>query len=202
MSANLQTYKVVNGELSSPTKQNNMIQTIEDALNAILVAQISPTGASSGNVVTYNGSSVVWAAAASASAAGSQIDRKTVTSDVGGIVATTEGTAAAVITGNSVAYDGTEVKVEFWCPEIAGAAANIIQFVVFRDAALVGQAQGRIDSSGATGSPVKIELFDTPTAASHVYSVKAYVNAGTGTVKAGAGGAGALLPMWLRVTKA
>ncbi len=54
----------------------------------------------------------------------------------------------------------------------------------------------------ATGA--KAECFDTPAMGSHTYAVKAFAAAATPnyTVKAGAGGAGALVPAFLRVTQA
>jgi hypothetical protein len=46
--------------------------------------------------------------------------------------------------------------------------------------------------------------FDTPPSGAHTYAVKAFSTATTPnyTLKAGAGGSGALVPAFLRVTKA
>lgn len=42
----------------------------------------------------------------------------------------------------------------------------------------------------------------TPAAGSHTYSIRAYVNAGTGIFTAGPGGSGNDFPAWARVTRA
>jgi len=56
------------------------------------------------------------------------------------------------------------------------------------------------------GNAAKVEAFDTPTAAAHTYSLKAFCDAiGANQIPqviAGAGGSGNQLPAYLRVTKA
>jgi hypothetical protein len=137
-----------------------------------------------------------------------ELDYKQVTADVTGITATTEAGATTVITGDSVTFDGSRVKVEFFAPEVAyvaGTGTNKLTVVVLRDTTVIGQAV--VLESGSTfinGEGAKVECFDTPAAGAHTYAVKAFA-AATGpnyTVKAGAGGSGALVPAFLRVTKA
>lgn len=182
--------------VASPVRNN--YTAIQAAVNALIGFL---QGGAAGDVLRFDGTD--WAPAAPGS---SQLDRKTITADVAGIVATTEGTAAAVITGNSVSYDGTEVKLEFFAPKIENATNCIVTFVLLRDATVVGQAKVTIDSGSAGSRPgeaaVKLEAFDTPAAGAHTYSVKAFVTGGSLTVKAGPGGSGAFLPAFLRVTKA
>lgn len=137
-----------------------------------------------------------------------ELDFKQATADVTGITATTEAGATAVITGNSVTYDGSRVKVEFYAPEVvyvAGTGTNKVTLVFLRDTTVVGQAV--ILETGGTlvsGEGPKAECFDTPPAGAHTYSVKAFSAATSPnyTVKAGAGGSGVLVPAYLRVTKA
>lgn len=157
-----------------------------------------------GEVVTlyYDASALVWREGPRVP--GDQLDYAQITADVTAITATTEGTAVSVIAGNSITYDGSKVKVEAWTPGYKSAATqNRIFFVVLCDSTVVGQA---IVLSNGTGEnePVKIEAFHTPTAAAHTYALKAFVENASfaGTVRAGAGGSGAVLPAFLRITKA
>lgn len=131
---------------------------------------------------------------------GQQLDYVQITTNPAGITATTEGTSQAVITGDSVYYDGSRVKVSFFVPELSSSASLNATFVVYRDSTVVGQVSaGTVNTlEGA----VRLELFDTPAVGAHTYAVKAFVSTGTLTVNVGAGGSGNLLPGWLRVTKA
>jgi hypothetical protein len=137
-----------------------------------------------------------------------ELDFKQATADITGINATTEAAATAVISGNAVNFDGSRVKVEFFAPEIvyvAGTLTNKLTLVFLRDTTVIGQAV--ILESGATlvsSKAAKAECFDTPALGAHTYAVKAF-SAATGpnyTIKAGAGGPGALVPAFLRVSKA
>jgi hypothetical protein len=133
--------------------------------------------------------------------AGLELDYKQITAPVSTGAVTTEGTAVAIITGNAVTYDGTRVKLEFWYPSITGAAALVATGVFVKDGTAIGQFK-IVDGNQTVNNGPKGEMFDTPSAASHTYAVKAFVSATGVTVNAGAGGAGALLPAFLRVTKA
>jgi hypothetical protein len=76
-------------------------------------------------------------------AGGAELDYKQATADVTGINATTEAGAIAIITGNSVTYDGSRVKVEFFAPEVvyvAGTGTNKLVAVFLRDATVVVEA--------------------------------------------------------------
>jgi hypothetical protein len=131
---------------------------------------------------------------------GQELDYAQITADPSGTTATTEVTSQAVITGNSVFYDGSRVTVGFWVPKLSASASLEATFVVYRDTTVVGQAFGGTVNTTLQGAA--FELFDTPAKGSHTYSVKAFVTTGTLTVEVGAGGSGNLLPGWLRVTKA
>lgn len=129
---------------------------------------------------------------------GSELDYAQITANIAAISATTEATSVAVITGNAVTYDGSKIKITFFTP-LAALAAQL-NFVLYRDTTPIGQS--RINPGNGPGTPVEIEFFDTPTPGSHTYSIKAFVASGTATISAGAGGAGNLLPAFLRVTRA
>jgi hypothetical protein len=131
---------------------------------------------------------------------GQEFDYVQITANPSGITATTEGTSQAVITGNSVFYDGSRLKVSFFVPKLTSSASQTVTFVVYRDATVIGQVfAGTVNT---TLQSVDFDIFDTPTFGAHTYAVKAFVSAGTLTVNAGAGGSGNLVPGWLRVTKA
>src|SRR6516225_7717858 len=49
---------------------------------------------------------------------GAQLDYAQITANSAAISATTEATAVAVITGNSVTYNGTQVRIEFFFPKL------------------------------------------------------------------------------------
>jgi len=169
---------------------------VRSSVTNITAATLAP--GTNGQFLQTTGGVAVWGPGPT-NGAGTQLDYAQVTADVS-ITHTTEGTADTVVTGNSITYDGTKNKVEFWCPNITsnGIAAA---FVLLRDSTVLGQAVSNITAT--TNGAFKAEVFDTPTAAAHTYAVKAFQSsAGTLTVKAGAGGSGVLLPAFLRVTKA
>lgn len=137
-----------------------------------------------------------------------QLDYKQATADITGISGTSESGATAVITGDAIACDGSRVEIEFFAPEIvyvAGTGTNKLTLVVLRDSTVIGQAV--VLETGSTfenGKAASVSCFDTPAAGSHTYAVKAFAAAASPnyTVKAGAGGSGALVPAFLRVSKA
>lgn len=116
------------------------------------------------------------------------------------VTGTTEATATTVVTASSVVFDGLHVAlIEFWCPA-AARGTNWIQFALYDGSSSIG---GVLEPLGYTGSatlpPVPLKRRLTPAAATKTYSIRAFVDAGTGSVKAGAGGTGADLPGYIRV---
>jgi hypothetical protein len=137
--------------------------------------------------------------ASSAGTAGVQVDYVPKTSDTS-ITATSEGTANTVITGTSQAYLNVAYQVHFFCPQVALGAGGTITIVLLRGATVLGQSVYKYDA-GTSDSGIKVEVQDTPAASTFSYVVKAFRTTADGTVKAGAGGAGTLLPAFLRVTR-
>jgi hypothetical protein len=135
-----------------------------------------------------------------AAAAGAELDVQQITANPSAIAATTEATSVAIMTGNSVTYDGTKVRIEvnIW---LTGSNAGTFgaTLVVYRDAVVVGQSQIGIQNQIQS---YPFACFDTPGAGSHVYKVAGFVSANTMTPQAGAGGAGNRLPSVMRITKA
>ena len=160
---------------------------------AIAVSKLAP--GTNGQVLTTTGGAAAWGAAAASSQQWDRAEKTTNTS----VTATTEGTADTVLASNSVTYDGTSVEIEFYSPNYYHSTGSNITFVLLRGATVLGIATSNTDSNGGD---FKMRARDTPSAAAHTYTVKAYVSSGTGTVGAGAGGSGNYLPAFIRITKA
>lgn len=115
------------------------------------------------------------------------------------VTATTEGTANTVVTAPAYTFNGTTTAwVRFWCPGVTKGTTNI-NFVVYDGASSIGG--GVIGITATTKHPIVFEKRITPTAAAHTYSVRAWVDAGTGSAIAGTGAAGTDAPGFIRVTK-
>ena len=147
--------------------------------------------------VGYRSDGTYWVAVVQPGAGG-QLDYAQITADKAFAV-TTEATAVAIITGNSVSYDGTKVRIEAWCPYVAGSAGGIYVGVLLRDTAVLGQFRM---SNGTTAFGVGVIFYDTPAAGAHTYKWSGFGNVGGGIAKAGPVGSGNNLPAFLRVTKA
>lgn len=177
---------------------------------------IQNNGGGAGNIRTASGADTIYPTNAVATfvytgalwqeqrarAAGEQLDYAQITTSVT-VAGNSESTATVLITGNSVTYDGAKVKLEASFPGAnMGAGGGTIVGVFTRDGTPIGQAD-LYGGGAATDLTALAVLLDTPTAGAHTYGFKAF-NAVVATqgVKAGAGGSGALVPAFLRVTKA
>lgn len=138
------------------------------------------------------------------SSAGKELDYAAITSPNAAVTATTEATAVAQITGNSVTYDGSAVYVEFFIPELIASVQNTVAtFVLLRDTTVIGQIKYESMNSGTNALPgIFGKTKDTPSAAAHTYKLAMFVSSGNYTVEAGNGTSGNLVPAFLRVTKA
>lgn len=203
MALDLSTYKPVPNTLGDASQIAGGFTTIESYVNGGLPASsIAQSGATTGQALVWNGT--MWAPGTISvpSVGGAELDYKQVTANSAAISATTEATAVAIVTGNSVAYDGTRVKLEFFCASVWANPSALVTCVYYRDATVMGQTKHNMTGSGGFGVEVVGVLFDTPAAGAHTYKVGAYVGANAATFQAGAGGSGVLLPAYLRVTKA
>jgi len=125
------------------------------------------------------------------------------------IVSTTAAEPGAqVVTAGSLAYDGTSsYDIEFFCPNvIVGAAGESVYTLLMLD----GTSKGRIGKSSISAGnnkqePVLVRRRLTSsdlTAGSHTISINIASSAGTTvTADAGAGGAGVLVPGYLRIIR-
>jgi len=157
----------------------------------------------SGRTLSYV-EGVGWTISTAFVVPGTELDYAQITADLAAINATTEAAAAAVITGNSVVYDGTRVRIEFMS-NILVSSGNDWNLVFLRDTTIIGTVKGAgvASASAHPSPPIDVSIFDVPSAGAHTYSTKAYVSANAITFKAGAGGSGGIyVPAFLRVTKA
>lgn len=122
--------------------------------------------------------------------------------------ATSEATADTVVTASAVACDGAStILIEFWAfsARPRSDASGGMSFWLYDDAGGGAASIGRIGflnypATGADNKPVHLLRRLTPSAASHTFSIRASVSAGTGNIGAGAGGSGADGPAFIRIT--
>lgn len=119
------------------------------------------------------------------------------------ITGTTEATATTVVTSAAVSYSGSQrVHIECSCPYVIAGAGNSILLVLYDGSSSIGKL-AQFGNGGTTNvAPVRASRFITPSNASHTYSIRAYDGSGAGTVGAGAGGNGNLMPAYIRITTA
>lgn len=135
---------------------------------------------------------------------GSELTYNEFTSNVT-VTATTEAGANTVVTATAFTSDATPVIIEFFAPSVLlfAGTAGAINCVLFEDGSPIGVlAYAENSAADAFQLPVLGRRRLTPTAASHTYSIRAHRNGGNGTIAAGAGGAGAYVPGYIRITKA
>lgn len=199
--------------LMSSGAASGIAATIVDAKGDLIAATAADTVAR----VAVGANGTVLEAASGATAGvqwdyppGYEFDYAQITSDVTITANTTEGTSVSIVSGASVAYDGsTVVVVEFFTPRVgmvATASGKAVIFLLYDGATLVGRMATWIPTfvSGVRADlPISARYRLTPTNASHQYIVKAHNTDPTNAavVQAGAGGTGEDLPTFIRVTK-
>lgn len=135
---------------------------------------------------------------------GYELDYAEITSDAS-ITATTSATANTVVTGSAITYDGaTIILVEFFTPFVtppSGALHNV-NIDLYDGSSSIGiMALVTSNPTNASRIPVYCAKRLTPSAAAHTYSIRSFVDSGTGTIRAGAGGAGTIYPSFMRIIK-
>jgi hypothetical protein len=120
------------------------------------------------------------------------------------VTATSEATATTLITSSAFTFDGsTAIEIRTWAASFAGGTNWIVP--VLYDGTSIGlfAVAGAFPwNAGSQQGEVVQSRRIVPTAASHTYSLRAYVDAGTGSVKAGAGGSGAVMPAYMEIRRA
>jgi len=117
------------------------------------------------------------------------------------VTATTEGTANQIVSSGAITYEAVPHMIEFFSPRVTPVASGVVLRFVLEDSTTVIGHIGRVElnATGTSAVPVFLARRLTPTAASHTYNVRAYTASGTASVEAGAGGAGILLPGFIRI---
>lgn len=116
--------------------------------------------------------------------------------------ATTAAGADTVVSVASVVVPAaTLICVEFSAPLITSAAASNIRCSLWQGSTDLGAITNSL-GSGTQNAPVYARRYLTPGAGTYTYTIKVYSNGGSagGTVFAGAGGAGTMMPGYIRVT--
>ncbi len=108
------------------------------------------------------------------------------------ITATSEGSADPVVTAPSFTPNGTSAYLfEFYAPDANPdfATGTYLALYLFEDGSSIGTIWDlQIVSVGFSLTGVYAQARLTPTSSSHIYSIRAAVDTGTGVVSAGAGG--------------
>lgn len=101
------------------------------------------------------------------------------------ITATTAATANTIVTASAITFDGTTtVWVNFGCPFMV-RGTTYINVHLWDGSTDLGQIGYWAPSTGH--APAGMRRRITPSAASHTFSIRAFVDAGTGTIGADAG---------------
>jgi hypothetical protein len=122
------------------------------------------------------------------------------------LVQTSGGAETAVVSSPAVTFDGvTEYVIEFYAPLFANFAAATTAVLRLReDPAGANTDLGDLAqiASSSIQVPVHVERVLTPTAGSHIYRVTIRRTAGAAepAVEGGAGGAGAKMPGFIRIS--
>lgn len=181
-----------------------------DAIDALISARVTkPANIVSGEVPVWNGtswdrSSITKIGTASLpDLGGKELDYAQITADVS--VSGTSAAQTTVITGNAVTYDGTtNIVIEIMLAGVLNGASDSVTLELWDGATSIG-ATAQFSTAGSATQiqvPVRFAKRLTPSAGSHTYTLKAYRGTANGTIKAGTGAAGAVVPSFMRITKA
>lgn len=119
----------------------------------------------------------------------------------------TEGTATTIVTSGAFTPDGTTpVIIEFFCAalEDSNATASTVTILLVRDSTIVAGKWTTPNFSGVAGDNQRLPIFlsfrETPSNASHTYTVKAWLsnNAQPFVFRAGTGGSATFPPGFIR----
>lgn len=136
---------------------------------------------------------------------GFEINYTQVTGNVN-VASTTEATPTTIISPGAITFDGTAVLLTVFCPQIVTTSTvnGFSEWVLFESTTQITRLGTFLTPASASMYNAATMLYRfTPTAASHTYTIGAYTSSTTGTpsMQCGAGGTGALPPMFCRFTK-
>lgn len=120
------------------------------------------------------------------------------------LAGTTEAAATTIVTSSAVTYDGaTDIFIEFFAALMTWQDNSNTRFWLYDGSSSIGEI-GRttvLPSGHTIQSPLLLRRKLTPSAGAHTYSIRGSSSGGTGVVAAGAGGAGAVVPAYIRITR-
>lgn len=124
------------------------------------------------------------------------------TADVS-VTATTVGTANQIVSAGAITYEAVPHYIEFYSPRWTAPAQT--GNLILRDGTTVLGTMSQFVASQNHPDPYVVRVL-TPTAASHTYNFAAWLGgAGSGTMRAGSGGAAGdastFMPGFIRVTR-
>jgi hypothetical protein len=120
------------------------------------------------------------------------------------ITDTSEGTATALISSGSLAFDGAAVMCEFFGLVRTGTASTTLVVCLFEGSTEITElAAVALAAAAQDVFTLRASYRFTPSAANHTYKITAFVSSTTGTPRfnAGSGGTGGNPPAFLRFTK-
>jgi hypothetical protein len=124
------------------------------------------------------------------------------------VSSTTEGTPTVIIACAAHTFDGGLVILEFFTPEMKCASGVTNPFILanlYEGATDLGRlcdvGQNGSSIPQSTSAPGIGKFRFTPSAGSHTYTIGGWVSGGSGSIAAGAGGAGVECPTYARFTK-
>lgn len=116
------------------------------------------------------------------------------------ITATVEASADTVVTASAIVFDGsTSVWIEFYTPRLE-RGTTFIQCLLFDNGSSLGTMGNTLIGPGHCPGPLKRRL--TPSQGKHIFSIRSSVDAGTGKIQAGPGGAGNWVPGYILISRA
>lgn len=166
------------GTLATASDQRSNDSAVQTAING-LIAYLAGVGVGSGLELAYN----------------------EFTSNVTITPAVTEGTPTNIVSASSVTFDGGPVVIEAFLPGVHAGSGGAT--LILRDTT-AATSLGWWAVFGANEAMEGLTLWRrmTPAAGARVYSVAGFAASGGAiTVTAGAGGAGVLMPGFIRITK-
>lgn len=126
----------------------------------------------------------------------------------GTVTSITAGTGTEIIAPLTVACDGSPIMVEFYSPAVqapvSGTVGGTVNISLFQDGSENIRFWGQQNAEAFSGqqNPVHLQARLTPTAGTHSFGVKGYLNTtGTAVVSAGNGSSTGTAPAFLRVSK-
>lgn len=115
--------------------------------------------------------------------------------------ATSVAGAVVVLAGAAVTYDGQPILVEFFCPYFYNSGLFQTYAELFDGSTAIGLICGFYSAVNQQSVSIHGARRITPTAGAHTFSIRMWVNGGTGTSYGGNAAAGTYPPMFLRITK-